>query len=86
MAQEKWMRREVDGPAEDVLTPEQVASLLGVSERTLQRLVAEGEFPEPILIGRQTKVYDWQDVAYYRLRMRLGKRLTGQRQPPDEEK
>ena len=39
-----------------VLIPvEEVASMLGVSERTLWRLLSAGKVPEPLRIGRSTR-------------------------------
>jgi excisionase family DNA binding protein len=37
----------------DLLTPQQVASRLSVSVRTLGRMVKDGKFPEPIRWNRQ---------------------------------
>jgi excisionase family DNA binding protein len=48
-----------------VLIPaEEVATMLGVSERTLWRLLSAGKLPEPVRIGRNTRwraaeVRDW---------------------------
>ncbi len=39
-----------------VLIPaEEVAAMLGVSERTLWRLLSAGKLPEPVRIGRSTR-------------------------------
>jgi excisionase family DNA binding protein len=48
-----------------VLIPaDEVATMLGVSERTLWRLLSAGKLPEPVRIGRNTRwraaeVRDW---------------------------
>lgn len=70
-----WCRRDVDGPTADLLSASDVARLFGISEDTLKRLIAEGEFPAPLLIGKQTRVWDWESVAYYRLRLKLTARI-----------
>ena len=39
-----------------VLIPaEEVAAMLGVSERTLWRLLSAGKLPQPVRIGRSTR-------------------------------
>jgi len=37
--------------SEPMLTPDEVAGLLGCSKRTVRRLVAKGHMPEPVRIG-----------------------------------
>jgi excisionase family DNA binding protein len=49
-----------------LLSAEEVAAMLGVSERTLWRLLSAGKFPEPVRFGRSTRwrpadVKDWID-------------------------
>ncbi|MHC5537064.1 helix-turn-helix transcriptional regulator [Singulisphaera rosea] len=45
-----------------VLIPaEEVASMLGVSERTLWRLLSAGKIPEPLRIGRNTR-WRWAEI------------------------
>ena len=70
-----WTQRPVDAPAEDLLSAEAVAKLFGVSRDTLDRWIADGEFPAGLLVGKKMVVWDWQSVAYYRLRLALGPRL-----------
>ena len=41
----------------------------------LNRLVADGEFPEPLTVGKKTRLWDWKAVAYYRLRLEMTARL-----------
>lgn len=72
----EWTQKPVDAPAGDLLTQTEVAKLLRVSEDTVKRLVAEGELPTGIKIGKQTVLWDWKAVAYYRLRAELLARLS----------
>jgi prophage regulatory protein len=49
-----------------LLTADEVAAMLGVSERTLWRLLSAGKVPEPVRFGRSTRwraaeVADWID-------------------------
>ncbi len=87
-----WVPRQVDGPAGDMLSRSDVAKLFGVSEATIRRLIEAGEFPAPLVIGKQGKVWDWESVAYYRLRLKLGERIrlqpvtTGDNDPPNADK
>jgi excisionase family DNA binding protein len=39
-----------------LLTLEQAAGALAISKRTLERLIAGGEFPPPLKIGRSSRV------------------------------
>ncbi len=71
-----WTQRQVDGPQDDLLTAEEVASLFGISTDTLTRWIDAGEFPEGLPLGKQAKVWDWQSVVYYRLRMAMKPRLS----------
>lgn len=74
----QWTQRQVDAPADDLLTKPELAKLLSVSPDTIDRLVEDGELPEGIRIRKQATVWDWRDVAYYRLRMLLSARLAPQ--------
>lgn len=65
----------MDGPAADLLSAPEVARLFHISEDTLNRLVADGEFPEPLTVGKKTRLWDWKAVAYYRLRLEMTARL-----------
>jgi prophage regulatory protein len=38
-----------------LLTAEEVAAMLGVSERTLWRLLSAGKVPKPVRFGRSTR-------------------------------
>lgn len=69
-----------DGEYGDLLSGEEVARLFNVSRDTLERWVAEGEFPAPLSVGKQAKCWDWQSVAYYRLRLAMSARLVAEKQ------
>ena len=71
----EWTDRTVDGPAADLLSAPEVARLFHISEDTLNRLVADGEFPEPLTVGKKTRLWYWKAVAYYRLRLEMTARL-----------
>jgi excisionase family DNA binding protein len=75
MATPEWTTRPVDAPAADLLTKPEVARLLGVSQDTIDRLIEDGEFPEGMKIRKQATVWEWQDVAYYRLRLSRAARI-----------
>ena len=77
MAHPQWTQRQVDAPADDLLTFETVAKLLGVSTATLKRLIADGEFPDALQVSPGTRVWEWRAVAYYRLRVEMRPRLAG---------
>lgn len=81
MATPEWTTRLLDAPADDLLTKPEVARLLGVSVDTVDRLVEDGDLPEPLRIRKQATVWDWRDIAYFRLRLSLAARLRP-RQPP----
>jgi excisionase family DNA binding protein len=53
-----------------LLTVEQAAGILAVSKRTLERLIACGEFPHPLKIGRSSRVTS-EDVDKYLERLQL---------------
>jgi excisionase family DNA binding protein len=42
-----------------LLTAEEVAAMLGVSERTLWRLLSAGKLPKPVRFGRNTR---WREA------------------------
>ena len=41
--------------AQTLLTAEEVAAMLNVSERTLWRLLSAGKLPQPVRFGRSTR-------------------------------
>ena len=47
-----------------LLTLPQAAHELSISKRTLERLIAAGEFPAPVRIGRSARVPSTDLVAY----------------------
>lgn len=66
----------VDAPPPDaplVLTAAEVAARLTVSRRTLERLIASGEFPAPLKIGRSSRFHPADLAAFLeKLRLRRG--------------
>lgn len=77
----EWTQKPIDAPAADLLTQTEVAKLLRVSEDTVKRLVADGELPAGLKVGRKVVLWDWESVAYYRLRVKLASRLGGSNRP-----
>ncbi len=59
-----------------VLTASQVAARLTVSRRTLERLIAAGDFPAPLKIGRSSRFHPG-DVATFleKLRRKRGDKI-----------
>lgn len=59
-----------------LITLNQAASVLSVSKRTLERLIASGIFPTPLKIGRSSRVSS-DDIANYleELRRQRGDKL-----------
>lgn len=45
-----------------LLSTQKVCALLSVSEKTIRRLVLSGDFPQPIRIGIERNLYDFEDV------------------------
>lgn len=52
-------------PLQELLTSREVAVLLAVSRRTLWRMVARGEVPEPIRYNRKLVRWKSSDIARY---------------------
>ena len=52
-----------------LLTLPQAVDLLAISKRTLERLIAGGQFPPPLKIGRASRV-DQEDVMAFREKLR----------------
>jgi len=71
----EWTQGTIDRPSQDLLDAVEVARLFGISRGTLDGLVNDGEFPKPLSIGKQTRVWDWRAVAYYRLRLEMMPRI-----------
>lgn len=75
----EWTQRPIDAPAGDLLTGEEVARCFGVSKDTIERWIADGEFPAGLPLGKKAVVWDWQSVAYYRLKLALASRLVAEK-------
>lgn len=78
-AMTEWTQRPIDAPTGDMFTGEEVARLLGVSRDTLDRWIADGEFPCGLRHGKQAVVWDWQSVAFYRLKLAMSPRLFSEK-------
>lgn len=50
----RWVNEQTARPAE-LLSVEEVGQMLGISSRTVWRMVSAGEIPEPVKIGGSTK-------------------------------
>jgi hypothetical protein len=56
----------LNGPDQEWFTRAQVIAVLGVSERTLRRLIADGLFPRPIRAApRGDEMWSGLDIACY---------------------
>jgi predicted DNA-binding transcriptional regulator AlpA len=71
-----WITRLVDAPAEDLLSAADICKLFSISDDTLDRIIAAGEFPAGAKVGKKSFLWDWRAVAFYRLRLELTHRLN----------
>jgi excisionase family DNA binding protein len=58
-----------------LITMEQAAQRLAISRRTLERLMAAGEFPSPLKLGRSARV-EAKDVDAYCAQLRARRIAT----------
>lgn len=49
----------------DIINRSEVMSILGISDRTLSRRVREVGFPQPIEVGKRTRVWVRSEVEEY---------------------
>jgi predicted DNA-binding transcriptional regulator AlpA len=77
--------RTLDYPDKDWLDDDEVAALLGVSVKTLERMVAEDGFPEGIAFRGQTVKWLRDDLVYWRLWLERKHRLRPQEKPATNE-
>ena len=75
----RWTTKSVDAPVGDMLSADEVARLFGVSRDTLERWIADGEFPAGLPVGKKSIVWDWQSVAFYRLKLAMSPRLFSEK-------
>ena len=47
-----------------LISAEELASLLGISERTLWRLLSAGQLPQPLRLGRNTR-WRLDEIRYW---------------------
>lgn len=81
MAVATWIQRLVDAPDKAILTAADVAALFGYdSEDSVMRMVEAGILPRPLKRGAM-KAWDWEDVMFAKLRMKLDGRLECEPQP-----
>jgi hypothetical protein len=46
--------------------------------KTLQRLIDDGEFPQPLKLSPGTLVWSWRDVLYWSLRAEIAARMVAE--------
>lgn len=69
-------RREVAAPTKDWLSEREVCELIEVSERTLDRLIEEGQFPRAVKFpGQANARWRWVDVTWFLLGREVADRL-----------
>jgi predicted DNA-binding transcriptional regulator AlpA len=72
------------GPSEHLLTREQVQAYLGITERKLRDLVADGRFPPGMSLGGKAQTWLGADVAaFLHLRSRGGALPTEENEGPE---
>ena len=60
------MRRLIDGPERDLVSAQEAARWLGCGLTLFRELVASGEFPAPIRLGRHKATrWHWLDVVAF---------------------
>lgn len=70
--------RTVDSTDLDWLDMHDLTRWLRMSESTIRRLIASGEFPQPLEITSGTRFWSWRDVLYWQLRVEIRPRLKAQ--------
>ncbi len=68
--------RTVEGPKKDWLDMADLIKVMRMSESTILRLIAAGEFPEPLQTSPGIKMWSWRDVVYWNLRVETRPRLA----------
>lgn len=74
--------RTVDGPDKDWLDMADLTHLTRMSESTIKRLIAEGDFPKPKELSRNVKMWHWTDYLYWCLRVERRERLIPDPETP----
>jgi len=67
------MKAENDTVSERLITLDKVAELLSVTKRTVYRLIAKGDLPQPLKVGHSVRL-SVSDVAEYFERLKLQRR------------
>lgn len=69
--------RDVAAPVRDWLSKRDVCELIEVSDSTLDRLIASGQFPRAVQFpGENRSRWRWVDVAWYLLGREVSDRLV----------
>lgn len=79
MAESK--QRTIEAHADDFLALKDVAKALTIDERTLKRLIADGQFPRPLKIGG-TRLWTWKDLFIYFGWLELEPRMRAKKRKP----
>lgn len=64
------MERGINGPEQELLSPEEAARWLGVPKTTFLDLVRDGRIPPPQRVNQAVQFYSWEVV--YAMRVLLG--------------
>jgi len=64
------MKAENDTVSERLITLDKVAELLSVTKRTVYRLIAKGDLPQPLKVGHSVRL-SVSDVTEYFERLKL---------------
>ena len=67
------MKAENDTVSERLITLDKVAELLSVTKRTVYRLIAKGDLPQPLKVGHSVRL-SVSDVTEYFERLKLQRR------------
>lgn len=82
MSAQHGRTRVVDAPDRDYLTAVEVAEYFRFGRDTLEKLIAEGRFPQAQLSSDGVKVWSWRDVLFWVLTMEVRHRLLTKPTPP----
>lgn len=64
------MERSINGPEQELLSPEDAAKWMGVPITTLGDWIRHGQVPLPRVINKKVQFYSWEQV--YAIRVLLG--------------
>lgn len=69
--------RTIEGPEKDWLDMADLTHLTRLSESTIKRLIATGEFPAALEVTSGLRMWSWKDVLFWQLRVELRPRMLG---------